>query len=218
MHMKNAGSAALILSLVGSTVACISEEEKAARAACALDVAGDYTEVRPEGVEAGALVITNETDKNDVKLEFTRGALYEGEQAFLDRLASEDDKAAIVAALTLGEGDSEIRRELVGGENVSTDFGSSSELEVSATEREALPSVEGALDPKVKYSLALGIENGSDELKGTLTITFSERRPNATDDEEELHIEDMRAEVSFKRPAVLEAEQSEECKEIVDGD
>lgn len=218
--MKNAGNVGLILTvlLVASTSACLSDEEKAARAACALDVAGEYVELRDEGIEAGGLLVENETDKNDVKLTFTRGALYEGEQAFLDRLAADEDKAGLAALVTLGEGDSEVRRELEGGENVSTDFGSSSELRVSATERDALPSVEGALEPKVRYELALGIENGSDELKGLLTITFSERRPNATNDNEELHVENMTANVTFKRPTLLEAEQSEECKEIVDGD
>ena len=217
MLKKNALALALILTAV-ATSACLSNEEKAARRACALDVAGDYTEVRPEGVTAGTLAVANESDKNDVKLTYTRGALYDGEQVFLDRLADPADKEALVASVVLGEGTNEVRDELSGGENISSDFGGSSELDVQAVERPAVASVEGAEDPKLRYALALGIENGSDELKGTLTVTFSEQRPNATDDTKQLHTEDETFPVVFKRPTILEAEQSAECKAIVDGE
>lgn len=217
MRKKNALTLALILT-AAATSACLSNDEKAARRACALDVAGDYTEVRAEGIATGTLAVANETDKNDVKLTFARGALYDGEQPFLDRLANDADKEALLASVVLGEGKNELREELAGGENISSDFGSSSELDVLASELPAVASVEGAEDPKLRYSLALGIENGSDELKGTLTVTFSEQRPNATDDTKELHTEVEAFPVVFKRPAILEAAQSDECKAIVDGE
>lgn len=217
MHKKNALTLALILT-AAATSACLSDDEKAARRACALDVAGDYSEVRAEGITAGTLSVTNESDKNDVKVTFARGALYDGEQAFLDRLADPADKEALLASVVLGEGTNDLRDEISGGENISSDFGGSSELDVQATELPAVASVEGAEDPKLRYSLALGIENGSDELKGSLTVTFLEQRPNATDDSKELHTETESFPVVFKRPTVLEAEQSDECKAIVDGE
>lgn len=217
MLNNNALALSLILSAVATT-ACLSDDEIAARRACALDVAGDYSESRPDGVAAGTLAVANESDKNDVKLTFVRGALYEGEQAFLDRLADPADVAALSESVVLGEGDNQLRDELSGGENISSDFGGSSELDVQATELPAVASVAGAEDAKLRYSLALGIENGSDELKGTLTVTFSEQRPNATDDTKQLHTEDETFAVAFKRSTILEAEQSDECKAIVDGE
>ncbi len=215
--MKNVGIIAFILSLAAGT-GCVSEQEKQARRACALDVSGDYSEVRPDGVAAGSLTAENESDKTDVKLAFTRGALYDGEQAFIDRLANDDDKSAVAAALDFGVGNDPVARDLVGGQNISDDFGASSKVSVSAPGMAALPSVEGATDAKVEYALDVAIENGSDQLTGNLRVTFEENRPNATSGDKELHTESKDFAVVFQRAAgVLQQDQSQECKDIVDG-
>jgi len=70
----------------------------------------------------------------------------------------------------------------------------------------------------VRYSLQLGIDNGSDALKGSLTVTFSEKRPKVTSDDEEIHTESKAFPISFQRDAgVLQQDQSDECKAVVDG-
>ena len=212
---------ALLVGVVGACASlsgCLSDDEKKARAACALDVSGDYDEVRPAGTTAGKLVVTNESDKTDVQLAFTRGAIYDGEQAFIDRLKNDADKTAVTASLTLGTGDDKIARGLAGGQNISDDFGASSKVSVAGSALEALPSVDGATDASMTYSLDVVIDNGSDEMKGTLHVTFTEKRPQATSDDEELHSESKDFAVIFKRAGgVLEQEQSAECKDIVDG-
>jgi hypothetical protein len=152
-----------------------------------------------------------------VKLAFARGALYDGEQAFIDRLANDDDKTAIAASLDFGVGDDAVTRDLVGGQNISDDFGASSKVDVNATGFDALPSVDGATDARVTYALDLVIENGSDQLSGNLHVTFQENRPNATSGDKELHSEAKDFAVVFKRADVLQQDQSPECKDIVDG-
>ena len=215
--MKNVGTITIIL-MLAITSACVSEQEKTARRACALDVSGDYGEVRPAGTAAGTLAVADESDKTDVKLTYTRGALYDGEQAFIDRIASADDKAAVTAGLTFGLGDDAITRDLVGGENISDDFGQSSKVGVSALALAATPSEPDATDAKVRYSVSLAIANGSDELKGALTATFEENRPDATSGDKKLHTEIKSFDVVFKRAGgVLDEEQSAECKAAVDG-
>src|SRR5207253_10270169 len=91
------------LTVAVACTACLSEAEKKARRDCALDVKGDYTEVRTDGAQAGGLHIDDESSKNDVMATFTRGALYDGEQPFIDRLASADDKTAVKTSLVLGK-------------------------------------------------------------------------------------------------------------------
>ena len=210
----------LAAAALGVVTGCVSEQEKVARRACALDVAGDYGESRPAGTTAGSLTVSDESSKNDVKLVFTRGALYDGEQTFIDRFKNDADKTAVKASLDLGTGDDQITDDLVGGQNISDDFGNSSKIGVGAPDFEATPIVAGATDAKVHYRVALSIQNGTDLLLGKLTVTSQENRPKAggAAGETELFSESKAFDVSFKRGAgVLKADQSDECKAAVDG-
>lgn len=206
---------ALICAVAAATTGCLSDEEIEQRRKWAFDLAGEYDEVRGEGVAAGALLVENQRDKNDVKLTFTRGTLYDGEQAFVDLLLNDADKAAVAAAVTFGEGDDDFVEGFTGGENVSKDFGKSSSVGVAAAAFGAKPGVEGAEESKLRWTLSLGIENGSDELKGRLEVEFSEMRPKASDPaEKELHVEREGFDVLFRRAAgPIESDVCVDCYE-----
>lgn len=205
------------LALSAIATGCLSKEELEARRQWAYDLSGGYDEVRPEGTEAGSVEIVNEEDKNDVKLVFTRGALYDGEQAYLDRIADEAKREALAAELVLGEGDSQFIDSTLGGENISDNFGQSSEVHVSSERFEATPGVEGATESELYYRVALEIENGSDELKGKLYIRLSERRPDPTEadpDRTAIHVEDEEFAIVLKRKdGPIEGDVCEECLE-----
>jgi hypothetical protein len=124
--MKNQSSIRLLLlvaTVAAVVTACVSEREKEVRRSCAFDLAGSYTEVRADGIAAGGLTITNETDKNDVKVVFARGALYDGESAMVDLLTNEADRTTVTTAIELGAGLDALVTEFAGGQNVSTDLG-----------------------------------------------------------------------------------------------
>lgn len=205
------------------TVGCLSDEEKEARRAWAYDLSGDYTEVRDEGVRAGAVVIENETSKNDIKVTFTRGDLYEGEQAYVDLIKDEAARAEVVETLVIGAGESELTESLVGGENISDNFGESSRFAISSSSFEATPKIDEATDAKVYWNLSAEILNNSDELKGTLVVHYSDRRPSsdpeAEEDARELHTESESFTVLFKRDeGPIEGEVCDDCKSGPSGD
>lgn len=190
------------VAVLAVTSGCLSEEEKEARRAWAYDISGEYDETREEGVDPGQVTISNETSKNDIQISFIRGALYAGEQEYIDLIADEDERALVVAELVLGEGESEARETLVGGENISDNFGESSKLSVGGPSFDATPKLEGATDAKISYAISAEIVNASDELRGTLTVRYQDRRPDPDDAEEtELHSESESFDIVLKRRA-----------------
>lgn len=195
--------------------ACLSEEEKEARRAWAYDLSGEYDEAREDAVVAGSVVIENETSKNDIAVTFTRGALYAGEQAYVDLVVDEEERAALVAELILGQGESPVQEDLTGGENISDNFGESSKFSVRSEELDATAKLEGATDAKVHYTMSAEIVNLSDELRGTLTIHYQDRRPKADaegESETELHTEQETFDVLLKRVAgPIEGEVCDNC-------
>ena len=213
--MKKTFRIAAAFALICAPTACLSDEEIEQRRKWAFDLAGDYAEQRADGTAPGSVVVANEQDKNDVEITFTRGALYDGEQAFVDLLAREEDKTLVATTLVFGDGDDRLIEGFVGGENVSTDFGKSSRVGVTSAIFEALPGVEGATDSEIVYTLQAAIENGSDELVGTLRVEFREQRPRATDaDETDFHVEGADFDVVFQRAAgPIEADVCEDCYE-----
>lgn len=192
---------------------CLSEEEKEARRAWAYDISGEYDEAREEGVEAGEVTITEESSKNDIKITFVRGAIYAGEQEYIDLIADDDERALVVAELVLGEGESEAQESLVGGENISDNFGESSKLSVGGPSFDATPKLEGATDAKVSYAMSAEILNQSDELRGTLTVRYQDHRPDPDDAEEtELHTESESFDIVLKRRAgPIDGDVCEDC-------
>lgn len=212
------------------TVGCLSEEEKEARRAWAYDLSGEYTEVRQEGVRAGALLIENESSKNDIKVTFTRGELYEKEQELFDLIQDEAKRAQLAETLIIGEGKDELREEFIGGENISDNFGESSKLFVTSDKYEANAKLETAREARVYWTLSAEIVNESDELRGILTIHYQDSRPknwadegaevapgNDEEGEEEdkrvLHTEAEPIPVVFKRNAgPIEGEVCDDCK------
>lgn len=217
MHKNFIAKLAIAALALSVTAGCLSDEEKEARRAWAYDLSGDYTEVRDEGVSAGTVVIENEQSKNDIKITFTRGDLYEGEQAYLDLVAEEAEWTALLETLVLGAGESNVTEELIGGENISDNFGESSKLAVSSEEYGATPKIEEATEATVHYSISAEILNNSDELRGTLTIHYKDRRPSTEPDAEEgervLHTENEAFNVVLKRVAgPIEGDVCDDCK------
>lgn len=210
------------LAMLPLTVGCLSDEEKEARRAWAYDLSGEYTEVRDDGVEAGSLLIENESSKNDIKVTFTRGALYEGEQAFFDLIKDEGTRAELVEKIVIGAGQDELRDGLVGGENISDNFGESSKFVVASAKYEATAKLEEATDAKVYWSLSAEIQNQSDELRGSLSVFYQDKRPkNWADEEAEegdgdervLHTETESFPIVFKRDAgPIEGQVCDDCK------
>ncbi len=212
-----ASAAFSLLSLVSVTAGCLSDEEKEARRAWAYDLSGSYDESRAEGTAAGSVEIENETSKNDIKVTFTRGALYDGEQAYLDLVEDEEQRGALLETLVIGAGESELIDGFVGGENISDNFGESSTIGIVSQRYDATPKLEDATDAEVYYSLNAEIVNLSDELRGTLTIHYQDHRPSADEgeegaDETELHTESERFDILFKRAAgPIEGEVCDDC-------
>jgi hypothetical protein len=211
--MMKPHSVALSLVAVAALAAssgCLSEQEREARRRYAFDLAGEYEEQRE--VAPGVLAIENQADKNDVKAVLTRTALYDGEQAFLDRVKDPAVREALAKGLSFGEGNDDVAQGISGGDNFSKDFGASSELHLGAASLDATPSVEGATDAKVDYAIDLRIDNGTDKLAGTLKLTFREQRPKATSEETEAHSESAEIDVAFTRKAgVIESDRCADC-------
>jgi|GEM_PF-2325478 len=201
------------LSLIVSLTACLSPEERQARQAWALDVSGGYTQADVD--PAGTLAIENENDKNDVKLTFTRGALEDGEQAILDRVSDETERAALAETLVMGLGESQLWGALAGGENISRDFGESSEVWVASEAIALEGSIAEATDGNLRYYTHLTIENGTDALQGTFSLVVSERRPDPTMDDPEntsVFTETFRHTIRFSRDdGAIEGEICDGC-------
>ena len=164
--------------VVAVTSSCVSGAELDARRKFAFDLAGAYTEQRSDGQTPGTLQIDNKSDKTDVKLTLTRTALYAGESDILAHVVNPDQVTAIGKGLVFGEQDDSLVAALVGGTNISDDFGSSSKLAVVTQSFAAKPSVTGATDSVVDYTFNLAINNGSDQLTGTLKASFHETQPD----------------------------------------
>lgn len=194
---------------------CLSDDEKKARRAWAFDIAGEYDEARDAEGAGGEVEIINEQDKVDVRVVFRRGELYEGEQAWLDLIADDDRRAEVAAEIVLGEGLNSIEYDLVGGENISDDFGKSSTVTVSGPKIDVTPKSDDATDGKLHYMLKATIDNGSAELRGTLSLHYSDRRPDGDtedDDDTELHIETESFDIVLeRRDGPLEAPLCDDC-------
>jgi hypothetical protein len=211
---KSLSSCLVSLFAIASLVGCVSDREKEVRRSCAFDVAGDYSEVRSEGVAVGGLIITNEADKNDVKVVFNRGALYDGESAMVELLANEADRATVSTSLELGAGPDALVTEFAGGQNVSTDIGESSEVTVRSASY-AATAQDGATDAKLVWELKLTIDNGTDQLTGTLRASFSQEQDNATGNGSTTDVEGESFPVTFARTAgALVAPQGDACAAV----
>jgi hypothetical protein len=180
--MRHSPFSSLVIaaSLLAVTSSCVSGAELEARRKFAFDLSGAYSEQRGDAQTPGSLQIDNKSDKTDVKLTFARTVLYAGESDILAHLASADDATAIRKGFVLGEQDDALVASLVGGTNISDDFGASSKLAVATKSFTAKPSVTGATDSVVDYTFDIAIQNGSDQLTGTLNASFHETQPDAS--------------------------------------
>lgn len=190
-------SALTFAATVVSSIGCLSDAELDARQEWAFDLEGTYTAETDE-----TLQVVNEDDKNNVIVEITRGDISEDESAFLDRLTNEDDRSALLEKVVLGDearlGEA-IVAEIRGGENVSKDFGETSEIEVYTGKFAATPINSDASNAQVEYRATLTIANGSADLTGILRVIQTETRGSG--DEEETLTEDLEIALSFTRDA-----------------
>ncbi|MCP4498613.1 MAG: hypothetical protein GY822_01430 [Deltaproteobacteria bacterium] len=211
--MQRLFSAVSILSLIALCSACLSKEEVAARRAWAFDVEGSYTQ---EDLDAnGALQIENESDKNEVVLRFTRGDLFAGEEDITSRISDDTQRTQWLEQATLGLGESQLWGAFAGGENISRDFGASSEVWVGSEAVVLSGSTTEATDASFRAYTHLQIDNGSDVLDGTFTYVVTERRPDPTADEPDrtrIFTETERFDIRFTRDdGILDAEKCDNC-------
>jgi hypothetical protein len=167
----------LIIAQLIAAVACgVSEEEKEERQINAFDLSGGWMTDSRMGVpstgiyDGVTLFISNEgNDRSNIKIEVIRDAWSSEEENFVDALPiSFGDKQRIKnkydGTFILGQGQ---HQDLIGGENISDDFGESSKVYVTTNGREALKT---ANDVEINYYLDAKINRNDFVLRGSLRM------------------------------------------------
>lgn len=164
----------VMVTVATAVVGCVDERE--AFRADALDVSGQWFLTSPT-IAAAVVDVSVETDLNDIRAVLRRSedvdAVSVDEADVVARLRNVNDRLLVRTALELGTGTDAVRTELVGGENVSFDGGSTASVDVVSGAYAA--STEGD-DSLVRWGVSL--TGNDDELSGELFVT--ERRRTHT--------------------------------------
>lgn len=183
---------AAVVGVVVGVVGC-DDAARAARRADAIDVAGAWV----DDTDVDAIVdvtVTNEADKNDVRVTVARAAVSAAEAALVAGVDVDDFGVVVV----MGDGVDEVRAEGDGGENVSFDGGATTRVNVAGDDVDAAPVAAGSSDARLRYSLVL--EGDASALRGALVLSHRERRPRPGEtDGASTEAESVRVPLSLRR-------------------
>jgi hypothetical protein len=167
----------LLLAVVAS-VGC--GDEQATWRADALDVSGQWQLTSPTIANA-EVTLSLESGVNDVRLVLRRGddptAISADEADVISRLRDANVRLLVRSALELGAGVDPVRTELVGGENISLDGGTTASVDVVSG---AYAASSDGDDSLVRWGLSL--TGDADELTGELFVTERHRTTTGTTD------------------------------------
>ena len=151
-------------------VSCASQEEKQERKQNAFDLSGQYASTKHSETKL-SLSISNETGRHDVLVKAKRNGLTEEEVDFFqnNNIAIQKVRNHFGNSFVIGKGE---QNTLEGGENVSKDFGDSSELKVYSKE---VPLSDNRY---LEYWLQGTIHKDDFVLKGTLSAKVYRKKQN----------------------------------------
>lgn len=182
MKLKVLGKLVMFISLI-SLVACgVSEEEKQERQANAFDVSGGWMTSDSLGLPSSGLqdevtlFISNEgDDRSNIKIEVIRDAWSSQENNFFENFAfsfsqMERIRNKFDGSFIIGTGK---HQDLIGGENISDNFGESSKIYVSSNHNESVKFSDGT---NISYAIEAVVDRDDFILRGKLHITVSQSR------------------------------------------
>lgn len=180
-------------------IGCASEAEKQERKENAYDVSGAYKASTSSDSEVGlSFEIKNESGRHDILIQLDRLEPYTTKEAkFLE--ASGIDAQQVFdhfgSSLTLGAGYNPDH--VVGGENVSKDFGESSQFFVCTSPYEYDER------SKITYCLSGVVHKDGESLKGALQLRLTQTTKAVVDGEEVTKVSINQTELEYKSNANL---------------